>query len=500
MKQIIDLLPNQPHVCLVVKQAFGAQMCQQLVAEKKHSFTKAITHYPTSYRNNDRQVVDDDRLSTLLFEEIKQYIPQQINTKGVGKHESGNWQLKRLNNRLRLCRYQPQQYFNKHLDGVHYESATVQSKLTFMVYLNGNEEFEGGRTLFFPSKTSDEIVQEYLPEAGDLIIFDHNIWHSGEVLQSGVKYILRSDILYEKITPEAPLVNQAFAEGHLGYIWAIAKNENYIFTGGRDKLLKMWDYDGKLMAAIQAHENSVLAILPYGNDLIITASRDQTVRCWAIDRLGKKIHFQRAWKTSPHTATILNLCKIDHKRFASLGADGMVQVITVGGSMKQAWKAHDEWVWAMAKMNETCLLTCSEDGSLKWWNYKKKALLGQWTESNVPANSLAFDEATQLLFVARSNGVIECFRWDNAQSKLTPLHSIQAHEGIIRCLKIYEHYLISGGEDNQVNVWNVSDFAHTLPTLSPAQTYSHNNFVQDVLVLGNKLISVSYDGQIIING
>lgn len=50
--------------------------------------------------------------------------------------------------------------------------------LTFMVYLNsaaGN--FVGGRTLFYKSMTDKEILAEYTPHQGDLIIFDHNIWH-----------------------------------------------------------------------------------------------------------------------------------------------------------------------------------------------------------------------------------------------------------------------------------------------------------------------------------
>lgn len=217
-----------------------------------------------------------------------------------------------------------------------------------MIYLNGSNEFEGGRTLFFPSKENDMIIQEFLPDAGDLIIFDHNIWHSGEMLTSGVKYILRSDILYQK----QPIVNSIeknineqnsieevipFKEGHLGYIWAIDKfcNDEHIATGGRDKLLKIWDRKGNLRKSIKAHDNSVLAILGLNNNSIITASRDQFINCWelskGIDKENEEsIHLEKKWGIKVHSATVLCLCKLGDHTFASSGGDGYINIINGG--------------------------------------------------------------------------------------------------------------------------------------------------------------------------
>lgn len=69
-----------------------------------------------------------------------------------------------------------------------------------MVYLNsaaGN--FTGGRTLFYKNMIEKQIIAQYVPKQGDLIIFDHNIWHEGEKLESGEKFVMRSDIVYEKL-------------------------------------------------------------------------------------------------------------------------------------------------------------------------------------------------------------------------------------------------------------------------------------------------------------
>lgn len=66
-----------------------------------------------------------------------------------------------------------------------------------MVYLNSAQNnFKGGRTLFYKSKIGQEILASYIPRQGDLIIFDHNIWHEGELVLEGQKFIMRSDIIY----------------------------------------------------------------------------------------------------------------------------------------------------------------------------------------------------------------------------------------------------------------------------------------------------------------
>ena len=146
---VVNLLPTQSHICFVIRKLFTSQDCQALLSEDvKDSFQKAITNYPTSYRNNDRFVNDNQQLARELFDRVKPYLPPTVNIQSDNVAESGMWELQELNSRIRYCRYSSGQYFNRHLDGVHYRSREVQSKLTFMIYLNGADEFTGGRTLF----------------------------------------------------------------------------------------------------------------------------------------------------------------------------------------------------------------------------------------------------------------------------------------------------------------------------------------------------------------
>ena len=58
-----------------------------------------------------------------------------------------------------------------------------------MVYLN--EGFEGGETLFF---VEPEVVIR--PQTGAALIFQHPIIHEGSEVTAGVKYVVRTDLMY----------------------------------------------------------------------------------------------------------------------------------------------------------------------------------------------------------------------------------------------------------------------------------------------------------------
>ena len=75
MNKILQLLPHRKEVCFVVKQAFSPPFCEQLILQKKHSFQSAQSNYPTSYRNNERQILDNRIIAETLFSEIKNYVP-----------------------------------------------------------------------------------------------------------------------------------------------------------------------------------------------------------------------------------------------------------------------------------------------------------------------------------------------------------------------------------------------------------------------------------------
>lgn len=133
-----------------------------------------------SIRNNNRVIIDDLKLAKTLYEKIQPHVPVEF----LGMNLCG------VNERFRCYRYNPGQKFAPHLDGYFARNENERSFLTFMVYLNDN--FEGGETSFL------EIGQTITPKTGTALFFQHPILHEGRQVTKGVKYALRSDIMYSK--------------------------------------------------------------------------------------------------------------------------------------------------------------------------------------------------------------------------------------------------------------------------------------------------------------
>ena len=65
---------------------------------------------------------------------------------------------------------------------------TPEGLLTFIVYLN--DGFQGGDTAFL----DDDVVAH--PKPGRALLFQHQILHEGCQVLAGVKYVLRTDVMY----------------------------------------------------------------------------------------------------------------------------------------------------------------------------------------------------------------------------------------------------------------------------------------------------------------
>jgi hypothetical protein len=110
-----------------------------------------------------------------------------------------------LNPKLRVLRYDSSDNdrFEAHFDATTMVGPNQKSLLTVLLYLNdgGGQEFEGGETLYLDNNnisntTQDDHVTKVTPSAGSVVIFEHDLFHSGAPLLWGTKYVLRTDILF----------------------------------------------------------------------------------------------------------------------------------------------------------------------------------------------------------------------------------------------------------------------------------------------------------------
>ena len=101
-----------------------------------------------------------------------------------------------VSERFRFSHYRPGGLFSLHQDGVHQDPKTGdRSVKTLSVFLN--DDYEGGETEFFEGNnlTSAESVFLGVPETGKAILFPREVYHRGNKVVNGDKYLLRTDIM-----------------------------------------------------------------------------------------------------------------------------------------------------------------------------------------------------------------------------------------------------------------------------------------------------------------
>jgi predicted 2-oxoglutarate/Fe(II)-dependent dioxygenase YbiX len=130
-------------------------------------------------RNNTRVMIDDPARAGWLWDRVAAFIPKRI----------GPWTAVGLNERFRYYRYDPGQYFRWHGDGAFTRSQYERSLLTAMVYLS--DDFEGGSTDF-------RDYGSVIPKRGSALFFEHPLIHQGAPVVSGRKYVLRTDVMYQR--------------------------------------------------------------------------------------------------------------------------------------------------------------------------------------------------------------------------------------------------------------------------------------------------------------
>ena len=176
-------------------------------------------------RQSKRHVFHDAALASRLWDGVRLLIPP--NDVVPGSRYQGRWVACGVNPCLRILKYDVNDHFELHQDGSYActttnncESASpgTRSFLTLQVYLNngGGQDFSGGATRFYGNVQTVRVipgdgidssadsaieglcVDDVVPRAGRVLLFQHNIWHCGERVSAGTKYVLRSEIMFKE--------------------------------------------------------------------------------------------------------------------------------------------------------------------------------------------------------------------------------------------------------------------------------------------------------------
>ena len=181
------------------------------IAESLGFHEDAPVSLPHSVRHNQNlNWVVSEAIDGVFWERSRHLLTKRVNGE----------QVRGINARFRFYRYGVGDFFKPHSDGAWPSSQVVDGQLvadahpgllsqySYLIFLS--DGYEGGRTEFLVSRSDPtrpaarqddvETVQVRTPK-GAVLCFPHghhplHCVHSSEPIQSGLKYIIRTDILY----------------------------------------------------------------------------------------------------------------------------------------------------------------------------------------------------------------------------------------------------------------------------------------------------------------
>ena len=223
-------IPDVPGAFILENVLTDAECGQFVSATEQMGYDEdAPVSLPHSFRHmeNVNWLVDAGIPST-VFDRVSDVLPPAAKEVAPGAEALG------INARFRCYKYAGGDYFKFHTDGSWPGSLVVTddadgtkkmiwdafggggvawSQLTFLLLLS--DGYEGGRTLF--ETGGGEVVAVRTPKGGALC-FPHgghpqHVRHAGETVESGLKYMIRTELLYRRTAESDAFQHGWFRDG-----------------------------------------------------------------------------------------------------------------------------------------------------------------------------------------------------------------------------------------------------------------------------------------------
>ena len=182
---------NNLHLSLINNVFSDEECCNLIIHSEKIGYVQASSytdkykkeHYFLEIRKSLRCIVDDINFAKILYKRIAHIIP--INYKDMTFCE--------INPRFRFLKYTSGDHFAKHTDEHYKNDKNEISLITVLIYIN--DDYEGGNTKFLIDDKNENDIS-IIPKIGLICLMDQNILHEVPKLISGIKYVIRTELMY----------------------------------------------------------------------------------------------------------------------------------------------------------------------------------------------------------------------------------------------------------------------------------------------------------------
>lgn len=228
-------------------------------------------------------------------------------------------------------------------------------------------------------------------------------------------------------------------EGHQECVYCLQFNSQYLVSGSRDRMIKVWDMKTRrCLRTLEKHRGSVLCLQFDSDpeeDLIVSGSSDSDVIIWKFST-GKEIQTLR----HAHRESVLNV-----------------------------------------KFDKRILVTCSKDKTIKVFNRKPLRHGDLGYQEVDPVGVMVKDYGYSLPMTPDDYPVIPAW---------TMIGTLEGHGAAVNAVQIHDREVVSASGDRHIKVWD-------WPTQVCTRTLvGHNKGIACVQYDGRRIVSGSSDNEV----
>lgn len=243
------------------------------------------------------------------------------------------------------------------------------------------------------------------------------------------KIVSGADDMHINIYDTATGRKRMTLEGHEGGIWALQYVGNTLVTGSTDRRVRVWDLEtGKCTHLFAGHNSTVRCLLiakptmingrlEPAEPLIVTGSRDSTLRVWKLpDPKDVAGHYDGTGHNPYHLRTL---------------------------------RGHDHSVRAVASHGNT-LVSGSYDNTVRVWNIETGEMIHTLEGHTQKVYSVVIDTERNRCMSGSLDSTIRI--WDLATGEC--IKRLEGHTVLVGLLGLTNKYLVSAAADSILRVWS----------------------------------------------
>ncbi|MEG4148854.1 WD40 domain-containing protein [Microcoleus sp. Pol12B5] len=267
--------------------------------------------------------------------------------------------------------------------------------------------------------------------------------------------------IWRKNSTNSPKVKPSYIlwqtlKGHTNNISqvAIAPNNQIIASASKDKTVKLWSTEGKLLRTLTGHTDEVnsVAFSP-DSQTIASASKDQTIKLWNVD--GQMIR-----TLTGHTDRVMNVAYApagyanspSEYLIASASADKTVKLWKLDGTLVKTLTGHSDAVTKIAFNPQGGLLaSASLDRTVKLWQLDGTMVKTLLVAKDV-VSGLAWSPDGKIFASSSWDGPIALWKLDDSLLK-----TLNGHQASIYTIKFSPDgkTIATASRDNTVKLWRL---------------------------------------------